>query len=426
MNSKKTKYILFPKPHLNHLLFLFYFISSVVKQGILKDFKGKDNLSIPFFKLFVYDIGDFISIIPHILRKKKIKSKIENSNQNRAISKESIEFIYTNIKTEKFEYNKNRILLHLFLISIFDFIAQISTVIYYLVKQKQQLEVKQANLNSMLIFNVFFLFIFSRILLHTPLYRHHYLSFIIFFICLIVLIVLDFLEIKSENKDKIVISIIYLSIRIFGALLYSIEDVIAKIMFLYYYFSPYSLLLSKALIQLVYLIIFSIPFTFVKFKDEKGEEMLLFSMFGGIFENKIYILLYIIYLINSFFYNSINFLLIDEFSPNHSAIAKIFENFGIFLTNIITENINSAHNLVTRIFMYIFLILGSFIYNEFLVINICGLGSNTKLFLEYKEKRELSLIDIYGDEDDISDNKSESSYNKTEELKSEKGKENEN
>ena len=416
MNSKKTKYILFPKPHLNHLLFLFYFISSVVKQGILKDFKGKDNLSIPFFKLFVYDIGDFISIIPHILRKKKIKSKIENTNPNRAISKESIEFIYTNIKTEKFEYNKNRILLHLFLISIFDFIAQISTVIYYLIKQKQQLDVKQANLNSMLIFNVFFLFIFSRILLHTPLYRHHYLSFIIFFICLIVLIVLDFLEIKSENKDKIVISIIYLSIRIFGALLYSIEDVIAKIMFLYYYFSPYSLLLSKALIQLVYLIVFSIPFTFVKFKDEKGEEMLLFSMFGGIFENKIYILLYIIYLINSFFYNSINFLLIDEFSPNHSAIAKIFENFGIFLTNIVTENINSAHNLVTRIFMYIFLILGSFIYNEFLVINICGLGSNTKLFLEYKEKRELSLIDIYGDEDDISDNKSESSSNK-EELK---------
>ena len=392
----------------------------------MKDFKGKDNLSIPFFKLFVYDIGDFISIIPHILRKKKINSKIENTNPNRAISKESIEFIYTNIKTEKFEYSKNRILLHLFLISIFDFIAQISTVIYYLVKQKQQLDVKQANLNSMLIFNVFFLFIFSRILLHTPLYRHHYLSFIIFFICLIVLIVLDFLEIKSENKDKIVISIIYLSIRIFGALLYSIEDVIAKIMFLYYYFSPYSLLLSKALIQLVYLIVFSIPFTFVKFKDEKGEEMLLFSMFGGIFENKIYILLYIIYLINSFFYNSINFLLIDEFSPNHSAIAKIFENFGIFLTNIITENINSAHNLVTRIFMYIFLILGSFIYNEFLVINICGLGSNTKLFLEYKEKRELSLIDIYGDEDDISDNKSESSYNKTEELKSEKGKENEN
>ena len=383
----------------------------------MKDFKGKDNLSIPFFKLFVYDIGDFISIIPHILRKKKINSKIENTNPNRAISKESIEFIYTNIKTEKFEYSKNRILLHLFLISIFDFIAQISTVIYYLVKQKQQLDVKQANLNSMLIFNVFFLFIFSRILLHTPLYRHHYLSFIIFFICLIVLIVLDFLEIKSENKDKIVISIIYLSIRIFGALLYSIEDVIAKIMFLYYYFSPYSLLLSKALIQLVYLIVFSIPFTFVKFKDEKGEEMLLFSMFGGIFENKIYILLYIIYLINSFFYNSINFLLIDEFSPNHSAIAKIFENFGIFLTNIITENINSAHNLVTRIFMYIFLILGSFIYNEFLVINICGLGSNTKLFLEYKEKRELSLIDIYGDEDDISDNKSESSSNKAEELK---------
>ena len=42
--------------------------------------------------------------------------------------------------------------------------------------------------------------------------------------------------------------------------------------------------------------------------------------------------------------------------------------------------------------MYILLIIGSFIFNEFLVINICGLANNTKLFLDYKEKRDLSLI----------------------------------
>jgi len=43
--------------------------------------------------------------------------------------------------------------------------------------------------------------------------------------------------------------------------------------------------------------------------------------------------------------------------------------------------------------MYILLIFASFIFNEFFVINKCGLANNTKLFLEYKEKKDLSLIE---------------------------------
>ena len=42
--------------------------------------------------------------------------------------------------------------------------------------------------------------------------------------------------------------------------------------------------------------------------------------------------------------------------------------------------------------MYILLLFAAFIYNEFFVINICGLANGTKLFLDYKEKKELSLI----------------------------------
>ena len=76
MNSKK-KYILFPKPHCNHFLFLLYFIVSIIKQTILKDFKSKDNLSIPIFKLYIYDIGDFLSLIPYLVLRKKQNQKIK-------------------------------------------------------------------------------------------------------------------------------------------------------------------------------------------------------------------------------------------------------------------------------------------------------------------------------------------------------------
>ena len=43
--------------------------------------------------------------------------------------------------------------------------------------------------------------------------------------------------------------------------------------------------------------------------------------------------------------------------------------------------------------MYILLIIASCIFNEFLVINICSLANNTKLFLDNKEKNDLILID---------------------------------
>ena len=94
MHSNK-KYFLFPKPLLTHLLFLFYFISSIVKQTILKDMKKVDNLSIPIFKLYVYEVGDFLSIIPYLIIKKKIRSQnIKRSNDNNG--KEGNDLIYNN------------------------------------------------------------------------------------------------------------------------------------------------------------------------------------------------------------------------------------------------------------------------------------------------------------------------------------------
>ena len=52
--------------------------------------------------------------------------------------------------------------------------------------------------------------------------------------------------------------------------------------------------------------------------------------------------------------------------------------------------------------------MGSFIFNEFIVINICGLANNTKLFLDYKEKRDLFLINGSVNENTSSENLSES------------------
>ena len=186
----------------------------------------------------------------------------------------------------------------MFFITILDFVAQISTVTYYLIVEKQNFEVKHGNMNAVLIFNIIALFLFSLLLLHTFFYRHHYFSFFITIACLIVIGSLDFVQIKNDVGDRFVYSIIYLAIKIFAAILYSMEDVLAKVMFLNYYYSPYSILLIKAIIQIFYLIIFSLPLCFIKFHDANGELKLLFSMFGNIFEKKIYIYIILYYLYN--------------------------------------------------------------------------------------------------------------------------------
>ena len=401
MDSNK-KYCLFPKPHLTHLLFIFYFISSMVKSYI---FKGKYNLSSRIIKLYAYNIGDLLSIFPYLIIRLKIRSNnINNISKSIKNTKGGFSYIYTNI----FNKMKKRIIINIFIISIIDFIAQISKIVFYIILNDQKTQIKQANINIVLIFNVIFLFLLTKFILDITFYLHHYFSFLIFIVCLLVIVIIDFIEINTVS-NALLDYLLYIVISIFEFLLYSIESIMAKIMFLKYYYSPYLLLFFKASIQFFYFIIFSIPFCFVKFKDEK-EEKTIFLMFSNIFEERINILYYIIYIINSFFYNILYYLIVDNFSPTHSSIAYIFENLGVFIINTATEEIKIDYKFAIRFIMYILLIIATLIFNEFLVINLCGLANNTKLFLDYKEKNDLSLIneinfDINGNNND--DNKSE-------------------
>ena len=397
MNSSK-KYCLFPKPQLKHLLFLFYFISSIVKQYIFKDMKEDDNLSIPIFKLYIYIIGDLLSLIPYLIIKYKTKS-----NKSVDSNKRYFNLIHTNI----FKKMRKQIIKNIFIISLLDFIAQISTIIFYLIEENQKMIVSQANLNIILIFNIIFLFILTKFILDIAFYLHHYFSIIISIICLIVIVIIDLLAINKIITDKytdlnerntaFINSALYIAIKIFAELLFSIAIVISKVLYLKYYISPYFLLLVKAIIQIFFAIIFSIPLIFVKFKDK-----IIFSMFKDIFDIRINILLYIVYCINSCIYNILDGLIVDKFSPTHSTIAYIFENLGIFIINAAAKVIIIDYQFGIRLVMYILLIFASFIYNEVLVINICGLANGTKLFLEDKEKNDLNLIGEIIDENDCS------------------------
>ena len=404
--AKKTKYLLFPKLHLKHLLFLFFFVISCIKKGIQIFFEQNQRIEIEFLKLYIYDFGDFLSIIPIIIIKKRMKNKIieekmvdDSQSEN---SRSNIDYIYNKANANKSECVTLR---NIFIFTIVDFIAQISSVVFYIVTSQQKLVVKQANLNSALVFNILAIQIFSVLFLHTKVYRHHIFALCIDIVCLVFLGLVDITMI-IQDRNEIGISLMYIFIRILSAVLYSLENALAKVIIFYNYVSSYTLLFVKSIIHFIYLIIFSFPFIFIELEDKSGNPKSVFVMIGDIFDDKIYFLIVILYLINSFFYNNLCMKIIDVFSPNHFVISRIFENFGVFIIDLAVNGADEMKDYVLlRLVMFILLIMASFIYTEFLVINVCNLGNNTFLFLYNESKEEISSdkrfeSNEYNDNDD--------------------------
>ena len=387
MDPEKKKYFFFPKPHLNHFLFLLFFVISILKKYVNTFFPQKPKIPLEFLELYIYNLSDFFSIIPLFILQKRTKRKKEiiDSNSNKDV-KGGHGYIYNNR-----EKTNPKSKIRIFILTISDYIAQISSVIFYVILNEMNIPMKFAKLTSLLIINVIVIFIISKLILHNHFYRHHSLSLLINIICLIVLIIVDISNIINYSGE-IKMQFIYIIIKILKSILYSLEDVLIKVLILSCYLHPFKILFKKALFQFFYNIIFNFPFIFIKLRDKDEEKEFLFPMIGRLFEDKINILITFIYAGISFIYNGTIFKIIDEFSPNHFAIARVIENFGILMLNIILEGADSQKNLVFNLIIYILLIIAALVYNEFFIINICGLSKYTKYFLDFEAESEISMI----------------------------------
>ena len=112
--------------------------------------------------------------------------------------------------------------------------------------------------------------------------------------------------------------------------------------------------------------------------------------------NGIEILLAFLYFIFYFLKDLFNFIIIDRFSPNHLALSFLLENIGYLISYIINFGNNNEGEykpweIIIRFFIYIILFIAALIHNEIVIITKCGLGENTKLFMDEKAKEELLL-----------------------------------
>ena len=257
--------------------------------------------------------------------------------------------------------------------------------------------VHREGLNSIILFSIISNYVLSILILHSPFYRHHLVSMIINLLFLTILIVLDIINIVNGN-----ISYPYIIVEIITVILYSFEDAFAKILFSIDSISPYNYLLYRGILVNSFTLIFSIVFIFVELPDEKGENSCIFSRFWKLYEDKLNILIYLIKFFNDFLINLNIFLIIDKFSLIHFAMASIIQNFGSLLISIIFEEITIG-NFFLKFGIYFILIIFALVYNEFIILNFCGLERYTQLFLQKEANNDIQQTIVNNNDDFFSE-----------------------
>ena len=129
------KYLEFSILNKNYLLFLSYFIIVIIREIINNFYSSTKDIIESFHKYYTYSLSDFLSIIAIIIIKIRSKSiKINNNNKNND-NKNNIKLIYDN---PEFGSIKKiiRIFILIFFISLFDFLAQYSNLIFNIIQKK--------------------------------------------------------------------------------------------------------------------------------------------------------------------------------------------------------------------------------------------------------------------------------------------------
>ena len=405
------KYVIFSKLNKNHFLFLSFIIIKIIDELCRNYMEKVDDIIRIFHHNYIGSLSDFLSIIPFIIIKIRSKDisknelKKENIKEKEQDSNNDIEYIYSDQKTENNIKRAKRIFKFLIIVSIFDFLASYLDIIFTIIKifTKDNLLINKVENNSSILFSIISMYVLSILILHSPFYRHHYVSMAINLLLLIILIILDIINIVNRK-----LSYIYVIEKTIIIILYSFEDVLAKILLSIDSISPYIYLLYRGILVNILAFLFSFVFIFVKIPDENGDKSCVFSRFWKIYEYKLNILFYIIMFFNEYFMDLNIFLIIDKFSPIHFAMASIISYFISSLFSIFLSENDKISNFFYKLGIYLVLIVTSLIYNEFIILNFCGLQKYTQLFLQKEANEDIqqSIIniedgDLYSEEDNI-------------------------
>jgi hypothetical protein len=233
---------------------------------------------------------------------------------------------------------------------------------------------------------LYFLFFFCLInifMFKKPIYSHQKFSLGIGFIGMAIIFTVFFFYLDYARYEYI-----YDVLLFFGSFLYSLYLVLVKYMSETKYYSPFLLLLLIGTFSTVFTVIGYIIYSFVTVNDLRYVTNIfhcrddMYVCFGNYYDK---IICY--FLINAVLQVLI-FLVCYYFSPEVFAISDIISPYLSFISKVIEKKNNDILNIILNSVGYIIIILCSFVYNEIIVCNFCGLNENTWKAIDQKAKED--------------------------------------
>ena len=274
----------------------------------------------------------------------------------------------------------------IFIISFIDIICQLLIPTKYIIdhyKNRKIIDVNTYYLFLLLWFDIFARYLFSRWILKTYFYLHHYFSFFLNFIGLILITIVDIWVKLTKGRY---IDFLFISFASLQVILYSFEDIMNKVAFRTLYILPNTLIFYKGLVQLFYFLIISGLFFFSDFKDFNHG-------FDFRFELEHFICFVPFNIMRTVFLVKV----IDTFSAQHMAFLKISETAILFIyTSLADTHLDKKDFKVKKIkgliipqsIGFLFLIISSLIHNELIIINQTKLKAKTEYYLDKDADKE--------------------------------------
>jgi len=365
----------FQKPNKFYFFYLAYFIAIFIRQllnNVIR-VKGKDKPKILLFT-YILILSRILSFIPYFISRYLSKRK-EKSDENKLVAN----YVYNKVLKK---YGWKTLAKPIFILSLFGFFAEIPMVLFHLLSDKIYNDIYKPGIYSIL--NAVLIYIFAYFIFKPYIYKHHFLSFGINFICFLVSLTVDIVKIVMF-RINVIYYYIFVIIRILRLIFHCLLYCYSKKEFESSLLTPFSIIAFRSIYETLFLGIFSIPFTFIPISEfYKEEKEIIFKGFID-YLTGMRLLYNIILLIDDYLIDVFTMLIIDKFSPSHVALVITLESFGEKLYQIINNNIYGKSvpwEVYVNFDLYFLVFIGAMIHNEIFIINKCGLNEKTKLYLD--------------------------------------------
>jgi hypothetical protein len=334
-----------------------------------------------YLHLISLNISDLLAGFLVLFTELQMKTKKKEEEIKK--SKNTQDLIYNDYS------NKRNKLVYIFIISITNFLACSFVLFSYLFSPNDKLE--KANFQWLISVDIITRIIFSKIILKTRLYKHHFFSLIIFVIGFSSLTFYGF-----QNFHKIFMPLAFLK-----HFLFAIGDTFSKILLTKKFVLPQYLIFWKGIVVFfIHIFLFIILYSTVEinFSEETAQKLLLRIVSILILLPKSLCVMKVIYL----------------FTPQHVGFLNVVSSLQNYILYTSSKAENKVIELIINIPSFAIIIFGTLVFNEMIILKCYDLDKYTKPGLLEKEQLDMNSSILKEDLTNEEELRNEEEQNETE------------